>query len=218
VARARVVRHDVPAAGSGGDIRPIPDPTALTSAAVEQATEVAKDYTDGRIAVLLQRLDGIDRATELLNQTVTRVPTETQKEVGHLNGLMEVRFGSVQVQFAERDTRQERESRDNKIAVDAAFAAQKEIAAKQDESNARALEKSEKGTEKTIDGLAGKIDDLKERLVSIEARVVAIESGRLAVRASTQETGTARAGTLQLVAVSVAVGVLLLGIYAATGR
>jgi hypothetical protein len=162
----------------GGDSRPVPDPTVLTTDAVNQATKAARDYTDGKVAVLLERLDGIDRATELLNSTVTRVPTETQKEVAHLGGLMNERFTSVQTQFAERDTRQERESRDNKIAVDAAFAAQKEIAAKQDESNARALEKSEKGTEKTIDALSDKIDDLKDRLIASEARVVALESGK----------------------------------------
>jgi chromosome segregation ATPase len=170
----------------GGDVRPRPDPTALTTDAVNQAARVSKDYTDGRVAVLLERLDGIDRATRLLNETVNRVPTDVQREVTHLTSLMDERFvsttslitgsiSSVQTQFAERDTRQERESRDNKIAVDAAFAAQKEIAAKQDESNARALEKSEKSTEKTIDSLADKIDDLKDRLVTLDARVTKAE-------------------------------------------
>jgi hypothetical protein len=161
---------------SGGDIRPRPDPTVLTTDAVNQAVRIGRDYTDGAIAVLIERLDGIDRATELLNDTVTRVPTETQKEVAHLNGLMAEKFSSVQTQFAERDTRSERESRDNKIAVDAAFAAQKESAAKTDEANAKAIEKSEKATEKIIDAIGDKIDDLKDRLIAIEARVVAIES------------------------------------------
>jgi cation transport regulator ChaB len=128
-----------------------------------------RDYVDGQFDTLRERLRGIDKATEVLNETVTRVPTETQKEVAHLKSLMDERFQSVQVQFSERDTRQERESRDNKIAVDAAFAAQKEIAAKQDESNAKSIEKSERGTEKTIDAQSGKIDDLKERLTAIEA-------------------------------------------------
>lgn len=160
-----------------GGSRPVPDPTDLTRIAVDQAVRVSKDYTDGKNAVLEQRLDGIDVATKLLNDTVTRVPTETQREVAHLNGLMEERLRSVETQFQERDTRSERESRDNKIAVDAAFAAQKEIAAKQAESDAKALEKSEKSTEKRIDALGEKIDDLKDRLIAIESGRTATSSG-----------------------------------------
>jgi hypothetical protein len=156
-------------------VRPIPDPTALTTDAVNQAVRVAKDYTDGKVAVLVERLDGIDRATKLLNDTVTRVPTETQREVAHLCSLMEEKFRSVALQFVERDLRAERESRDNKIAVDAAFAAQKEIASKQDESSAKAIEKSERAIEKVVGALADKIDDLKDR-------VVAIESGRIGAK------------------------------------
>jgi hypothetical protein len=156
-------------------VRPIPDPTALTTDAVNQAVRVAKDYTDGKVAVLVERLDGIDRATKLLSDTVTRVPTETQREVAHLCGLVEEKFHSVALQFVERDLRAERESRDNKIAVDAAFAAQKEVASKQDESSAKAIEKSERAIEKVVGALADKIDDLKDR-------VVAIESGRIGAK------------------------------------
>jgi hypothetical protein len=161
---------------SDGSSRPVPDPTVLTTDAVNQAVKIGRDYTDGAIAVLVERLEGMDRATRLLNETVTRVPTAVQTEVAHLNGLMEEKFSSVQTQFLERDTRQERESRDNKIAVDAAFAAQKDSAAREGEANAKAIEKSEKATEKIIDAIGDKIDDLKDRLIAIEARVVAIES------------------------------------------
>lgn len=202
--------------GTGDDVRPIPDPTALTTEAVERATSVSKEYTEGRLAVLRERLDGIDRATALLSATVNRVPTETQREVGHLHSLMDERFGSVQTQFGERDTRQERESRDNKIAVDAAFAAQKEIAAKQDESNARALEKSEKSTEKVIDGLGEKVDDLKDRLNSLDARIVAIESGKLASRETTADSHAGDQRVVAILSVVIAALVLAIGIYAAT--
>jgi hypothetical protein len=190
--------HLVPdGGGTGPDIRPRPDPTTLTTAAVDQATRVAKDYADARIAVLVERLDGIDRATKLLNDTVTRVPTEVQREVAHLCGLMEERFRSVATQFNERDLRAERESRDNKIAVDAAFAAQKEVAAKQDEAWTKATEKSEKATEKIIDGLDGKLDDLKDR-------VVAIESGRIGAKEN-------KAGVYAAIAAAVALlGILVI--------
>jgi Flp pilus assembly protein TadB len=59
--------------------------------------------------------------------------------------------------------------------VDAAFAAQKEAAAKQDEANAKAIEKSERATAETIktnqelslskiDALTNQMTDLKGRL------------------------------------------------------
>jgi hypothetical protein len=196
------------------DIRPVPDPTDLTRDAVNQAVRAAKDYTDGKIDVLNERLAGIDRATELLNSTVTRVPTEVQKEVGHLSDTMAERFHSVQTQFEERDVRAEREARDNTIKVDAAFAAQKEIAAKQDESNARAIEKSEKGTEKIMDGIGGKIDDLKERLGTFESRLVAIETSRVTTRETKDDR---RLDNGQLLAILVAV-VAIAGLVLAVTR
>jgi DNA anti-recombination protein RmuC len=150
-----------------------------TNDAVARGDKAERDYVDGRIDVLTERLNGIDRATELLSATVNRVPTDVQKEITHLDSLVTERFESVATQFRERDTRSERESRDNKVAVDAAFAAQKEAAAKQDESNAKAIDKSEKGTAETIaanqnlnkattDAQQKQLDEITRRLTIIE--------------------------------------------------
>jgi len=67
---------------------PIPDPTKLTTDAVNQAVKLAKEYTDLRVAVILQRLSDMDRATAVLDETVHRTPTEIQREVGHLRELV----------------------------------------------------------------------------------------------------------------------------------
>jgi cation transport regulator ChaB len=161
------------------DSTPTPDPTVLTTEALTRAVQAERDYVDGRIAVLEERLRAIDVATRLLNETVNRVPTDVTKEVTHLRELMDERLTSVSIQFKERDTRSERESRDNKVAVDAAFAAQKEAAAKQDEGNAKAINKSEMATAETINklselfrtsagALSDKIDDLKARVGALE--------------------------------------------------
>jgi hypothetical protein len=109
-----------------------------------------QEYVDGRINAVLARVDAMQRATELLNETVNRVPTDTQSAVANLKSQTDERFNSIATQFAERDTRQEREARDNKVAVDAAFAAQKEAAAKQDESNQKAIDKSEEQMRDTV--------------------------------------------------------------------
>lgn len=154
---------------------PVPDPTVLTTSQLLRVTGSLRDYIDGKMEVLETRLFAIDRATELLNETVNRVPTETQTAIGRIQDLMDEKFKSIEVQFRERDTRQERESRDNKVAVDAAFAAQKEAAAKQDESNAKAIDKSERATAETIlkvqdlaktqnDAMRDKYDELKDRI------------------------------------------------------
>lgn len=68
-----------------------PDPSTATMDAITRSALATRDYINGQIAVLVQRLDDVDRATELLNQTVNRVPTEVQKEVGHLKELMNER-------------------------------------------------------------------------------------------------------------------------------
>jgi cation transport regulator ChaB len=157
---------------------PVPDPTILTT---EQLLRVAeRDYVKGEVRAIEARLDAIDKATSLLSETVNRVPTEVTKEVTHSRALNDEMFHSVQSQFKERDERSERESRDNKIAVDAAFAAQKEAATKQDEANQKSIDKSEAGTaeainklaqlfETTLGGLRGTLDDVKLRVGSMEA-------------------------------------------------
>jgi hypothetical protein len=161
---------------------PVPDPTTLTIDAVERAVQAERDYVNGQIGILEERLKGIDRATALLAATVGRVPTDVEQAVGHQADLTDERFTSVQRQFSERDVRSARESADNKIAVDAAFAAQKEAAAEQNKANTKAIDKSEEATTEAISKLAElfrtTLDAVKEQLDDLKQRVQAIESGR----------------------------------------
>jgi len=103
-----------------------------------------------------------------------------QQAVQNLRDVMEEKFAAIGTQFAERDVRGERESRDNTKAVDAAFAAQKEAASEQNKSNTLAIVKSEKATAETLnkqadlfksttDALGAQITDLKGRLDRMEA-------------------------------------------------
>jgi len=127
------------------------------------------------------RLGAMDKATELLADTVGKVPSETDKAIEHLKSLHDEKFHSIQTQFTERDVRAERESRDNKIAVDAAFAAAKEQVNSQNIANNDSIAKTEASTTKQIDGisaqmLAGqkatddKINDIKEQLAGGRGR------------------------------------------------
>jgi hypothetical protein len=165
---------------ANGERAPVPDPTVLTTEQLVRTVAAERDYVNGQLDVLRQRLDGVDRATELLNETVNRVPSALTEGLGHLQAVMDERFQSIDKQFGERDTRSERESRDNKVAVDAAFAAQKEAASEQNKSNTLAISKSETATAETINklaelvrtqiaGMSDKLDDLKERVARIES-------------------------------------------------
>lgn len=172
------------ASANGGEMaetigsRPVPDPTELTDKAIAKATASLTDYVDGKFALLSERINGADSATNLRLQTIDAIPTLIDKEVKALQDLHDEKFKSVAQQFVERDTRQEREARDNKVAVDAAFAAQKEAAAKQDEANQKAIDKSEIATNEKInkleqlvtvktDAIDGKIEDVKARVVDV---------------------------------------------------
>ena len=186
--------------------RPNPDPTTATNNAVDRAMRSERDYVDGRIAALYERLSAMDQATMLRLQTITNVPELIDEKVGNLKALTIVKFDNVDDRFKERDTRGEREARDNKVAVDAAFSAQKEAAAKQDEANQKAIDKSEKATNETItknadaaearaNALADKIDDLKERMDRSDASRLGNNEATTRFR-TTQATLIAFAGVI----------------------
>ncbi|MEO7667149.1 MAG: hypothetical protein ABIU97_08975 [Dehalococcoidia bacterium] len=190
---------DEPPIRNGGS-RPVPDPTLLTDKAIAKAIDAERDYVNGQLDVLRERLEGIDRATELRLGGVTAIPLQIDEKVSHLGDLTAERFRSVDLQFRERDTRSERESKDNKTAVDAAFAAQKEAAAEQNKSNTLAITKSEVATQETINklselfttainALGDKIDDLKERTSRIESMKVGATESRTGLYATIGTAG-----------------------------
>lgn len=191
------------------DIRPDPDPTIATNDAVERAILAIRDYIDGQLQVRDERLSGIDRATELRLTGITDIPNQIQAAINHLASLVDERFASVQTQFLERDTRSERESRDNKVAVDAAFAAQKEAAAKQDEANAKAIDKSEKATTETIktnqELSRATTDALTKSLDEVKLAVSRIESSKLGGSATVAGASTILGFVLTAVIIGVAI-------------
>jgi hypothetical protein len=207
---------------------PVPDPTELTTAALLREISSLKE-------VIFTRIDGMDRAISLFNSNMTRVPTDTDKAIYHLQSLHEAkihnvdeerqlsqtvietrldgmdkairllqdtadkfpgridekinslkdvhleRFSSIAVQFNERDVRTESSARDSKVAVDAALQAAKEAVAEQNRSSALAIQKSEASTIKQIDQMGlllqtgnkavdDKFDDVKERLTRLEGQ------------------------------------------------
>ena len=70
------------------ELRPIPDPTFLTTQQLLRELASLKD-------VVFTRLDGMDRAIVLFNENITRVPTDTDKQIQHLRELHESKFEAV---------------------------------------------------------------------------------------------------------------------------
>jgi hypothetical protein len=147
---------------------PVPDPTLLTTAQVQREINTLKE-------LVFARLDGMDKAVDTFNEGITRVPTDTDKQIQHLRELHDEKFRSIATQFSERDTRTEQTSRDSKVAVDAALQAAKEAVGEQNKSNSLANAKMETAFTKQIDTIGtmiqtnmkatdDKINDMKERL------------------------------------------------------
>lgn len=112
---------------------------------------------EGLERTITARLDAMDKATELLSGNVTRVPTDTDKQISHLQSLHDEKFISfaealkavdlgVQRQFAERDTRSEQSTLQQQKAIDAALMAAEKAVGKQQDANTTAINKSELGT------------------------------------------------------------------------
>jgi hypothetical protein len=138
-----------------------------------------------------------------MDKAVAIVPFETEKQIAHLKQLHDSRFGEMesrlvqraltfeeriesadkttQLQFRERDIRTDQTSRDNKVAVDAALQAAKELVGEQNRSSTLAITKSEASVAKQIDQMSlliqavtkamdDKFTDIKDRLTRLEGQ------------------------------------------------
>jgi hypothetical protein len=136
---------------------------ALTNPIALSPEQLYRELTALR-EIIETRLDAIDRATEIFQQNLTRVPTDVDKQISQLKELHEVKFEHVQSQFASRD-----------VAVNAAFAAAKEAVAAQNLASAAAILKAETATGKELDGVkaliftSGQAQD--DKISTINARL-----------------------------------------------
>jgi hypothetical protein len=72
-----------------------PDPTVLTTQQLERGLGSERDYVDGQIAILEQRIAAMDTATRLLNETVNRVPTDLQTAIKNINDVFDIRLQAL---------------------------------------------------------------------------------------------------------------------------
>jgi hypothetical protein len=157
---------------------PDEDPTALTQAAVERAASASRDYVDGQIGIIKERLRGIDRATVVLNDIVTKVPTDLQTAQSTILRLMDERDRRVAGEVGELDQR-----------IEARFEANEKLA--QTESNlnqtalAAALAAQEKAAQiqvNTFDSLIRGLGERIDRTIDKNAELAQVASNALSAR------------------------------------
>jgi hypothetical protein len=158
---------------------PVPDPSLITTEQIERAkTELRLEFQhrlESVEKITQTRLDGIDRASVLLDANVNRVPTLLDRVTAQIKELFDEKFIGIQKQLAERDVRAENDKVAAQTAVNAALQAQKEAAAAQNEANSAAITKSEAATIKQIDGIQQFIkssnDATNDRIADLKGRL-----------------------------------------------
>jgi len=147
---------------AAGGSRPVPDPTVLTSRAVDA---LRKEQTD-------------IKAVEL---------AAIRKEIRSLAKLTNEQFKSVAAQLEVAEKLRLEQKVDTKTAVDAALAAQKEQATQQTQTFEAQTNKTEKGFSEQIKGMDAAMktagaaqdvrhNDLKDRVTRIEERKIGAQT------------------------------------------
>lgn len=192
----------------GGSMMPVPDPTALTTAALSREINALKELFE-------IRLNGLDRATDLLQAAANRGPSINviEERVSSMATLVEEKFfsvqaqqvekfDSIQVQFRERDTRGEQTSRDSKIAIDAALQAAKEAVGKSEVSTIKSIDQIVALIQTMNKASDDKMNDIKDRFGTLENK----------------SPGQGLAAISVILAVALVVAMVVIGVMFATTR
>jgi chromosome segregation ATPase len=198
---------------------PIPDPTALTTAALYREVDQLKTLIEQRIAALKESVDSADDAIRNEIQTAIEARTVLDEEVQKRTDLQ---FRLVEQQRVEQ-------KKDTKDAVDAALTAQKEAVKEQTTASERAIAKSETATNKQLEELGKRFetafdtlrrltDDVKERISDVDRnlRTAISEVDRKASDLASQKVGATTDRTGLYAAIGIIATLIFLGIAVAT--
>jgi hypothetical protein len=182
---ARRQQMDEPA-GSGvyGSV-PVPDPTTLTTEAVDRATAQWERDLSLMRTIIETRLAAADTATVLrmdaTEKALSGLREVVMSRIGFVEAVSNERFAAIATQFAERDTRTVLAADESRVSLKAALDAAKEAVSEQNKANSLAIGKSEDATKERLDALAllmtasvksleDKINDAARRLDRGEGR------------------------------------------------
>lgn len=162
---------------------PRPDPTTLTTQAVDRAKEEMDEKLELREKLFNTRMKALEQAVAALHEDDNPAlsPYVLNQKILDLVKLVAEKFKGVADQFALRDVKTEELAKAYETALQAALAAQKEAVAEQNKSSSEAIKKSEDSateqmtqqrllSEQRTRTNAGQIDDLKSRVGVVEGR------------------------------------------------
>jgi hypothetical protein len=185
---------------------PEEDPTTLTQAAVERAANATRDYVDGQVGILstrirverekcegqfhvaIQRFDDMDKATELLSETVNRVPTDLTKAIGDILRLMDERDRRVEEHFDAIKRLRLSENNLNQTALQAALAAQEKATAVSSASLDRTIEKNAELAAQQVAALSARVTQVSDQGIRTQQQIAEILAGSQAVVAQRVDT------------------------------
>lgn len=176
----------------------IPDPSSLTTAALARENAMFREILDARLSAFEARLAGMDKALE----RAEKFPTAIDSAVKGLKELYDEKFRGIDAVFSEREKRANQQAVDTKTAVDAAFKAQTEAAAKTEKSFSEQIAQTANLLNTKTDGLQTQMNDVKLRQVTGET-----------VRTTTKDVATdGRALVFSVVGIVIGIGSLLVAI------
>jgi len=172
----------------------------------------------GVVSANIERLNGMDRATDVLATTVSQVPTNLQTAVHELNNSMNLRFQGVDDHFTLIDKATERQRHDAELAASALARAQErstealaaantEAIRRSDEHTADKIQKNEESQLAGQKSLSDKIDLADQRMGRLEQAIGAITASAVGVAADREQK--ARSSQLAIAVTGVLVAVIL---------
>jgi hypothetical protein len=210
------------------------DPTALTLAQIErEITHLSEQVSlriDGLVLSYDTRLNAIDRATDKFEASLTRVPTDVDRQTGQLrtellalmDGLKafhDQKFAGVDDAFSDLRAAIEKSERVTKVAVDAALEAAGKANAAQAETFLVSSNKTEANFTKLIEQLGSLIQantrsldekisaglkGLDDKIADSKERLTRSEGQSLGQQGSRSEGHTTNAFIVSLIGVLVA--------------
>jgi hypothetical protein len=185
------------------DVRPVPDPTKLTTAQLLREIQALKE-------LLFMRLDGMDRAVDFFHADIKRVCADTDRQISHLRELIQSsmeeqeklvaeKFAAVEHEFGIRDRHVEQAAENAKDNLEAALHNAEKAVAKSEISMNKQMDGQADLIKTATEGLNGKIDDLKQRQTVLESE----KRG--------QHSGLSMSGAILMGSITVLLGLLALG-------
>jgi hypothetical protein len=156
--------------------KPVPDPTVLSTQQVLRENYWLRELLQAKIESIVQRLDGMDKAIELLARRADRVPSEVDLKVDGLKDLHNERFESIDKQFASVTALSNQAASGSRESLALALQAQRDASYKSETAIKERIEQMDKQFNTAMSVRDATIQGISEANNLLGSRVIAIES------------------------------------------